>query len=489
MRFLEIIILLITTILPFVKRPLLRVTTKKVIICLTLTILVLHLLIEGWRWQMLPAYLLMSVLIWSIASINPSKPNKLTFLRGFGYLGVILLLIPSWFLPNLLPVFSLPIPTGTYSVGTHLIHLKTAMDEPITKDPNDKRELSIKVWYPSRSKSGKQDPYLDQANRWGFIQKYLAGIAPTALNYLDKVKTHVYKEVPIADGPFPVLIFSHGYGSNATGYYTILSEMASHGYIVFNMNHSYESLGAMFANGNESYFNYQYQSENNVNSMQHIQPIKEAFANKSLSYDERHAIIREASKGYVVSNMIRRWSKDIIYVIDQLDTWNSQGFLKHKMDLDKIGAFGHSRGGGAAGQATIKDKRIKVAANLDGVQWGEMMDTIYQVPFLYVSADWPEDHEDLNSHVYKNKSTDYFYESKILTSAHPNFMDIPFMIPVRQLAQTGDIDPELCIKITNDLLTIFFDKHLKQETSASLEDIRKIYSLLELRVFEGDSLR
>ncbi len=488
MRILEITLLVVITILPFTKRLILKFITKKVLICVLCTILTLHLLIEGWRWQLLPAYIIVFILIFRIFSIDSTKTFKLTFLKVVGYTSILFLTFLSWLLPNVLPVFSLPKPSGEYTVGTRSIHLETNINEAITKDPNDKRELMIKVWYPSSDASGKQDPYLDQANRTSFINKYLSGMPKTTLNYLNYVDTHIYKDATISDGTFPILIFSHGYGSNASGYYALLSEIASHGYIILNMNHTYESLGSAFPNGRKAYFNYEYQASNNANSMKHIAPIKDAFANKNLSYDERHTIIREASKNYVVTNMVKRWTTDIIYTIDQLETWNTKGFLKDKLDLNKIGVFGHSRGGGAAGQVTIKDSRIKAAANIDGVQWGEMMDTIYQKPFLYISADWPKDHEDINSHIYKHKSTNFFYESKLLTSAHPNFMDIPFMIPVRKLAQTGAINPELGIKITNELVTKFFDKHLKNNDSISLVNISKKYKLLEMVVHKGDSV-
>ena len=488
MRILEIVLLLSVTILPFVKRPLLKIIKKKPLSIILMVIFMIHLTMEGWRWQMIPIYFLLLILIWRINSVNEAVPAKLTIARGAGYAGLIVLLLISWILPNFLPVFSLPEPTGKYQVGTHSIHLETNMEEPITKDVNDKRELMIKIWYPAKNiASAQQDPYLDKANRTSFINKYGGGILPPAsMDYLDRIKTHVYQEAPIAEEIFPVLVFSHGYGSNASGYYALLTEISSHGYIVVNMNHTYESLGATFPDGSEKYFNYEFQAADGADAMKHIAPIKEAFE-KNLSYDERHAIIREASQDYNVTKMVNRWAKDMMYTIDQLEDWNKSGFFKNRLDLDKVGVFGHSRGGGAAGQVTIKDNRIKAAANIDGIQWGEMMDTIYTKPFLYISADWPAEHQDINSHVYKNKSTEYFYETKILTAAHPNFMDIPFMVPVKSLAQTGDIDPELAIKITNDLVIAFFDKHLKNDKTAEPVKIADKYDLLEMTVYKGGS--
>lgn len=485
MRILEIVLLLIITSIPFIKRPVLKNIKKKTIVAILLGILSMHIILEGWRWQMIPVYVLFFILLWRIYVIKEIILRKLTFIRIAGYLVFIMMLIPSWVLPMMLPVFSLPNPTGVYKVGTRSIHIKTTMDEPITKDTTDQRELMVKVWYPAKNNTSSiREPYLDNANRTSFIQKYGGGILPPAsMNYLDRVKTHAYQEAPIANDTFPVLLFSHGYGSNASGYYALLTEIASHGYIIINMNHTYESLGTTFPDGSEKYFDYEFQAIDGANAMQHITPIKEAFE-KKLSYDERHAIIREASKTYNVTTMVKRWTKDMVYTIDQLEDWNRNGFLKGRLDLTKIGVFGHSRGGGAAGQVTIKDTRVKAAVNIDGVQWGEMMDTLYHKPFLYIAADWPAEHQDINAHVYKHKSTDYFYESKIRTAAHPNFMDIPFMVSVKRLAQTGTIDAELGIKITNDLIISFFDRHLKGDQTSNPKQVADRYDLLEMKVYK-----
>jgi lantibiotic modifying enzyme len=106
-----------------------------------------------------------------------------------------------------------------------------------------------------------------------------------------------------------------------------------------------------------------------------------------------------------------------------------------------------------------------------------------------MSADWPADHEDINSHIYINKSSDYFYETKLLKSGHPDFMDIPFMIPVRSLAGTGEIDPYEGMEIITRLTTSFFDRHLKNMPDSDPQDIGREYSLLEMTVYQGDSIK
>ncbi|WP_299433663.1 hypothetical protein [uncultured Aquimarina sp.] len=467
-----------------------KVIPKKYWIISIWVVLILHLSVEGWRWQMIPGYFLVLILMCRMYVVNINKPFKLTFVRGLGYSSLIMLLIVGWISPIVLPVFSLPEPTGAYSVGSKWIHIQTDREELITKDSLDKRELMVKVWYPTKHISDvKRETYIDDANRIGFIKKYSMGVLPPfTINYLDRIKTDVYPDVPIEKETFPVLIFSPGYGSMSSGYYSLLTEIASHGYIIINVTHTYESLGTTFPDGTMKFFDYDYQSREDAGSMEHITPIKNAFL-QDIPFDERHRIIREASKDYVVTKIVKRWSNDLVSVIDILENCNDNGFFKDRLDLDKIGVFGHSRGGGAAGQATITDNRIKAAANIDGIQWGEMMDTIYHKPFLYISADWPAEHQDINSHVYANKSTDYFYKSKLLKSGHPNFMDIPFMIPIRSIAGTGPIEPKLGMKITTELVTSFFDRHLKNKEGDDPIKIGERHELLEVQLYKGDSVR
>ena len=487
MRIFEIILLLAVTVLPFVKRPVLQRISPTYLIAFLGFLLAVHFIFEGWRWQMIPVYLLTLILAWRIKVVDPDHSPRLSLLRLTGFFGMTLLLVLGWILPMALPVFSLPEPRGSYSVGTEMIHVETGQDELISSDPNDQRELMLKIWYPSNAdvSSLKGETYLDYANRSGFAVKY--GLPPGALEYLNGVATYAYTGIPVADESFPVLLFSHGYGSKAHGYYGILTEIASRGYIIINMNHSYESLGATFPDGHVAHFDFDYQNEITAESMPVIQPLIDAFKN-DLSYQDRHVIVRETSLNYFEGRIQDRWAKDMIVILDLLEKWNGEGLLKGKMDLNKVGVFGHSVGGGSAGNLAMKDDRIKAAVNLDGIQWGPKIDSAYQIPYLYVSADWPADHEDINSHVYKYKSTDYFYETKLLKSGHPNFMDIPFMIPVQSLAGTGEIDPYLGTEIVTELVSTFFDKHLKNVTDADLEKVGDQYDLLEMTVFKGDSI-
>ncbi|WMN11500.1 hypothetical protein QYS49_38580 [Marivirga salinae] len=486
MRTLEIILLVVVTVLPFVKRKILLQFRSNYILVFLLLLLALHLLIDGARWQMFPVYFLLLLVGWRIKAVDISQPARLNFLRVSGYILFSIFAILAWVLPMVLPVFDLPEPRGKYEVGTELIHVKTDRPEKITEDESDKREFLCKIWYPSNAETDdlEGESYIDPSSRAGFATKY--GLPANALNFLDHVKTFVYPDLPVAEGTFPVLLFSHGYGSKATGYYALLTELTSQGYIIINMNHTYESLGASFPDGRQKFFDYGYQQKISEWNAELLDPMRKAFKD-GISYEKRHQIAAPAIRNYFEKDIQGRWAKDMESVLNLLEEWNSKGPFANKLDLNKIGALGHSVGGGSVGRLAIQDERIKAAANLDGIQWGEMIDTTYQIPYLYISADWPADHEDMNSHVYINKSTDYFYETKLLNSGHPNFMDIPFMIPVKALAGTGDIDPYLGIEIVTKLVDSFFEQHLLNEEKVNTQNIAKQYEALEMKVHNGDS--
>lgn len=484
MQIIELILLVFSSISILFNTAINKKIKKQYQIGLLITTLLIQLFFEGYRWQMAPTYLL-----WLIAVINISKQKKNNtkiFFKVIKLICLTLLISIGYIVPSILPVFELPKPRGIYKVGTKLIYSKTHLNETITKDPSDKRELMYKIWYPSNAdvSSLNGETYIDQGSRIGFAKKY--GLPATALNYLDKIETFVYEKIPIAYGKFPILIFSHGYGSKATGYYALLTELTSQGYIIINMNHTHESLGVTLPNGEKKYFDYDFQKAISVNAMKNITPIKKAFKD-SISFKQRHSIIRNEIKNYFEGSIQDRWSNDIIITIDLIKKWNNEGFLKDKLNLDKIGVIGHSVGGGTAGNVAMKDSRIKAVVNLDGIQWGNKIDSLYKIPYLYVSADWPSEHEDVNSHIYLKKSTDYFYETKLLKSGHPNFMDIPFMIPATDLAGTGDIDPYLGMEIITKLTTSFFGKHLKQMPNTEPQRIKDEFDLLEMQVYFKDS--
>ncbi|HHC78390.1 MAG TPA: hypothetical protein ENK46_00805, partial [Flavobacteriia bacterium] len=198
---------------------------------------------------------------------------------------------------------------------------------------------------------------------------------------------------------------------------------------------------------------------------------------------EQYTAIENFIRNYIATEITLRWSKDISLVVDELEKWNKSTFLAKHIDTSKIGVFGHSQGGAAAGQALLDDKRIKAGINIDGVQWGAMLDTVLTKPFLLISSEWDSSHPNFNKLIYHKGNTSAFYKAKILHSRHSNFMDIPLMIKLPFLNEAGTINPNKAFEITTAITLQFFDKYLSGKPSDLLQLASK-YPELEVIRFE-----
>lgn len=142
--------------------------------------------------------------------------------------------------------------------------------------------------------------------------------------------------LPRGQGPFPVIVFSHGLGGSREGYEYLGRHWASHGYASVHPTHA-GSDASIIKPG---------------------QRWGEAMARAA--DDPQNAIDRP---------------KDVSFVIDELTSLTAQaGLLHRKLALDKIGVAGHSFGAftalAAAGQTfvgplgrefSLGDRRVKAA--------------------------------------------------------------------------------------------------------------------------------
>jgi len=466
MRYLEILILVFATVLPFILILKKLKLNYKALAILLIGLFIAHLIFEGARWQMTSIYLIYLICIFVVN-------KEYSFFKGGWFrkimsgLLLVFMLGLGFFFSNALPVFDLPTPEGKYKVGARYIHLISDEEEPITKEEGDKRALMIKVWYPANVLKEQREPYLDEAGRQGFALKY--SLPKSTFAYLDKIETNTFQEPKFAEGTFPVLIFSHGYYSNAFGYYALIEEIVSHGFIVININHTYESLGSKFPSGELKFYDKEYEKRQNDEEMAAIIWKATEDLKKATNITGKKEAIDYTLKNYYAAEISDRWEKDIHEVINQIPQWAKKTFLTNHIDTSKIGIFGHSQGGSAIGQALLNNPKITAGINIDGVQWGKMIDTSLTKPFLLLSSDWADDHPDFNEIAYHKSGSTNFYLAEIKKSGHSNFMDIPFMINLPVLNEAGEINPTKAIRISSALVVDFFNKYLNNAEKDLLE--------------------
>lgn len=487
MRFFEIILLLSEFILIGFLLISQRKNTpqRRGLLWIPLLLIMLHALIEGMRWQLAPAYLIGAVL--ALNSLLKFRLNKVSRL-SIAVLGILLLAL-STSAAYLVPVFELPVPSGKYRVGTRHMHLiDHSREEDITLNPHDKRELMVKVWYPTQTVSGEKEPYLSPWDRIGTTRSY--GVPEFFPSHLSIINSHTMVAPKMAEGDFPVLIFSHGYESPSNIYYATLTKIVSQGYIVAHISHTYENSVTEFPDGRVLFNADSFAVATNLNEKMGrvISEWKESMKQAQNSQDSI-AAVRQLMHDYSASDIVRRWSADISFVIDQLFEMKEKPdhFLHGKMKLQALGALGHSNGGAAAAQASLFDGRIKAAANWDGSQFGDAIDTVFHKPFMMLSHHPNLGEHNFNEQVFQRKGPAVFYDATIEGTGHVNFMDIPFWIRLNEITFAGEIDMARGISIINQATLAFFDRHLKNQ-SVSLTALENEIPELSITLYQGGKL-
>jgi predicted dienelactone hydrolase len=409
----------------------------------------------SYRWQMLPVYisgiLLVLVLVYvTIARSQPSFSSKLLLQAiRLGLFGLLTTAILSY----LYPVFTFPVPTGPYLVGTVLIDMvdrsrTEVCDRSTNKSP---RELVVQFWYPSTSDVGAKNHYLNDPR-----------LIPSGLfSHLGLVTTNSINNVAIAvtNAPYPVVLYSPAWDGFRTDNTFQAEELASHGFVVVGLEHPCSVPLAIYPNG---------------------RVIRSNLSSDSTSSDQALTKLLKTGEEQLVLR-----TQDIQFVLDQLPQLNNSQPFKGILNLEKIGIFGHSFGGAAAAQACSIDPRLKAGMNMDGLLFGSVAQQGAAQPFLFMQSDYPRPTTaELNSpigNIRRSKLTDEWsyqqrdrwfqhhggYRFTLLGSAHMNFSDHPLRSQIAN--NSGPIATDRAMQIINQYTVAFFDQALNGKKSSLLD--------------------
>lgn len=143
---------------------------------IALILLVIHLGLEGYRWQMGLTYLLFIVL--TVFTMKPfiqrnaekatleSGKNKRKVQKLLYILFILIYSFSSFALVTVMPVFQLPKPAGPFEIGMNARHL---IDESSHNSEQKARELMVQIWYPAEVKDDARifvmNPFLTKNGR------------------------------------------------------------------------------------------------------------------------------------------------------------------------------------------------------------------------------------------------------------------------------------------------------------------------------------
>lgn len=261
-------------------------------------------------------------------------------------------------------------------------------------------------------------------------------------------------------GSFPLVVFSHGaFGTRASNE-TLFRELASHGYAVCSIDHTYQCLYTARENGELLLIDGRYMGE---------------LRNENAKEDKQNSLV-----------LYRKWMgvrvADIHFVIDTIAFQakeNSADELFRLVNTEKIGVIGHSLGGSAALGIGRLRSDIGAVIALESPFLCDILDVEkdlfvfesaeYPVPVLNVYSNsswahltkWPQYAE--NARLISGSDKDA-YSLHIAGAGHLSLTDLSLSSPILTRILNGhrsSISAEDCLARLNEICLSFFNCFLK----------------------------
>jgi len=359
----------------------------------------------------------------------------------------------------LIPLENVAKPTGEYQVGTQVIHMvDNDRSAWYGQESSNPREIMVRVWYPAQPQEGDlKAPYVYNEKLIGDMVSEGFGIPKYLMKNLRNINGNSWSEAQPVNEKFPVIIFSHGIGGLKTQNTTQMEEMASHGYVVFSCDHAYDAGVSIFP-GDRIIF-----GKTNIPD--------------NLTKEEKWNM-RRAQLDYRAA--------DIQFLLDEMERENFLSVaLKNSLDLEHIGVFGHSFGGGTSVVVASVDERIDACFGLDA--WflpipSNVLNSDLNKPFIHLGqVSWKEKENYLKLDTLAGNNSAWSVRLDVQGATHYDFTDFSQFSKLTKKYGSGMIAPPRIRKITNSAIREFFDHYLKNGPALALETYEKLYPELIIK--------
>jgi dienelactone hydrolase len=370
---------------------------------------------------------------------------------------------------------TLPTPTGPFAVGRAIYDWKDdAGVDMLALVPGTHRELLVWIWYPSAA--GPSAAIDDYVPAW---MRTAVELPPGLLGFLtrdlSKVHGHGARDADVSPRPrsFPVVIMRAGASALVVNYSTLAEDLASHGYVVVGFDAPYRTFDVAFPDGRVM----SRPPENDPELCEDQPPARQARC---------------------VSRFLTAWTGDIAFVLDRLERLNasgsgSAGRLAGRLDMTRVGVFGHSFGGAIALQFCHDDPRCKAGIDVDGQPFGNVIQDGLRQPFMILLSDHGDSSDPVGGRIWANIQSIYDrlppdgrLRIAIRGANHFLFSDdgalLKSHIVLRALRMVGvvGIDGRRQLAVTTYCVHSFFDAYLKGAGVARLDLRSPLYP--EIRV-------
>jgi dienelactone hydrolase len=332
----------------------------------------------------------------------------------------------------------LPEPTGPCPVGTTSLYLKDASRPDPWAAGVSARELMVSLWYPATPSDGRRARYMTPAESGLLLaSRGLTSVAPDALS---TVRTNAVSDATPAgrQRSLPLVVLSPGFTMPRSTLTALAEDLASHGYVVAGIDHTYESDATAFPDGRVT-----------------------------------TCLAREAPRSGRGEKVVAGRAADVSFVLGELTgahpAWRGAALI----DPSRMAMAGHSAGGAAVIAAMLADARIRAGIDMDGGTAAPIPDHGLSRPFLFLGKQsnytpgsggavttWERDWTHL---------TGWKRWLLVAGAVHASFTDLALLAD-----QSGiDIGPGLpgarSLDITRAYVLAFFDQHLRSKPQTLLD--------------------
>ncbi|MFL6122322.1 alpha/beta hydrolase family protein [Actinophytocola sp.] len=266
-------------------------------------------------------------------------------MRTTALLSVTALALTLWSAPAAADAsLALARPTGDQPVGTTSLYLKdTSRPDPwVSSVPY--RELMVSLFYPTTSTHGPKKQFMTEAEAQAlFAEAGITGIDPAVMT---TVRTDAVVDARPVGHDLPVVVLSPGFKRSRAELTSLSEELASHGYLVVLVDHTYENVATTFPDG------------------------RVTGCAACGSYNE--AFWRKLTQGRAA---------DVSFVLDELTHAKKWAGL---IDPNRIGMAGHSVGGSSAIATMVADARVTAGIDIDGTNDVPLTAPGLSRPFMFM---------------------------------------------------------------------------------------------------------
>ena len=365
----------------------------------------------------------------------------------------------------------LPLPTGHFAVGrTTFNWVNDAATDDLAPAPGTKREVVVWIWYPaSPATSAAPTEYLPAAWRVAAAQHSDVLMSQYFTRDLALVRTHSTSNPDVSpeQRSYPVVILRAGGGALTTDFTTLAEDLASHGYFVVGFDAPYRT-GIVVLPGNRVV----------------TRPLADDPENLSADLANR-----------LIHKLLPMWTSDTAFVVSQLEQLNAadpSGKFSGRLDLQRLGMFGHSFGGATALQFCHDDSRCKAGMDLDGAPYGSVVRDGLKQPFMILLSDHTRElsdpagkqiHADLES-IYDRLPNGRLY-IMLRGSNHFSFSDQMLVksqniIGLMRALGFVRLEGRRGLAITAEYVHTFFDVYLNGAPAAQLSNLSTKYPEVQL---------